>query len=174
MALWTWIEGHQNLTVGIVGFVGVIFTLWFSAWQAREQRQEERRHEIKTLRAALIEELKIHRETMAHDAAKLDDEEMSETGSIFVPTDPMDDAYRAFIHRVGLLSQTEVRKVMFAYLSMRTYNAKLFLVGVPPHTGERHVEVPAENGALLSGMQKGLISPIDEAIGVMERARDAD
>ena len=50
---------------------------------------------------------------------------------------------------------------------------KLFLVGVPPHTGDRHVQVPAKNGPLLSGMQESLIGPIDEAIEVMERSRDA-
>ncbi len=50
---------------------------------------------------------------------------------------------------------------------------KLFLVGVPPHTGDRHVQVPAKNGPLLSGMLESLIGPIDEAIEVMERSRDA-
>ncbi len=170
MALWTWIEGHQNLTVGIVGFVGVIFTLWFSAWQAREQRRDERRHEIKTLRAALIEELKINRETLVFNLAKTN--EASETTGFFVPTDCMDDAYRAFIHRIGLLSQAEVRKVMFAYLSLRTYNAKLFLVGVPVETSDRHVNVPPQHGPTLSGMLKELIGAVDEAIKVMERAHD--
>ena len=50
---------------------------------------------------------------------------------------------------------------------------KLFLVGVPPHTGDRHVQVLAKNGPLLSGMQESLIGPIDEAIDAMERSRDA-
>ena len=171
MALWTWIEGHQNLTVGIVGFVGVIFTLWFNARQAREQRRDERCHEIKTLRTALIEELKINRESFVSNVEQTN--EGSETVGCFVPTDCMDDAYRAFIHRIGLLSQAEVRKVMFAYLSLQTYYAKLFLLGVPVETSDRHVNVPPQSGSMLSGLQKSLIGPIAEAIEVMERARDA-
>lgn len=169
MALWTWVQEHETLTVGVLGFVGVISTLWINAWQAREQRREERRHERQTLRAALIEELKINREALVGNTENIDN--ISETGGYFVPTDLMDDGYRAFTDRIGLLSQAEVRKVMYAYLSLRTYNAKLFLVGVPPHTGDRHVQVPAENGPLLSGMQESLIGPINEAIEVMERAR---
>ncbi len=50
---------------------------------------------------------------------------------------------------------------------------KLILVGVPPHTGDRHVQVPAENAPSLSQMQKSLIGPIDEAIEIMEDARNA-
>ena len=171
MTLWTEIRELQYLIVGIIALVGVLFTLLFNAREARKQRRDERRHERETLRAALIEELKINRESLDRNTDS--DNEPSETGSYFVPTDTMDDAYRAFTHRIGLLSQAEVRKVMYAYLSLRTYNAKLFLIGVPPATGDRHVDVPAENVPVLSGILKELIGPIDEAIQVMERARDA-
>ena len=34
---------------------------------------------------------------------------------------------------------------MDAYLTLQTYNANLFLVGVPPQTGPRNVDVPANN-----------------------------
>ncbi len=37
MTLWTEIQRHQYLIVGIIGFVGVIFTLWFNAWEARNK-----------------------------------------------------------------------------------------------------------------------------------------
>ena len=172
MTLWTWIQEHPNLTVGIIGFVGVIFTLWFNAWQAREQRRDERRLDRETLRAALIEELKINRAAMVSNLESVD--ETLESQRYFVPTDLMDDAYRVFTDRIGLLSQAEVSKVMYAYLSLRSYNAKLFLVGVPTHTSPRHVEVPAKNAPLLRAMQESRVGPLDEAIDVMERARDAD
>ena len=171
MALWTWIEGHQNLTVGIIGFVGVIFTLWFNARQAREQRRDERHHECQTLRVALIAELKINKESLEGNIDGID--VTRKTGVYFMPTDLMNDAYRAFTDRIGLLSEAEVRKVMYAYLALQTYNAKLFLIGVPPHTGGRNVEIPAESGLYLSELLKVMIGPIDEAIEVMERTRDA-
>jgi hypothetical protein len=175
MALATWLEEFQTLTVGVVGFAGVILTLWFNARQAREQRREERRHECQTLRTALIEELRINREWLVRNTEKVIKDtinDLTEERGYFAPTDPMDDAYRAFRHRIGFLSQPEVGKVMYAYLSLRTYNAQLFLIGVPPHTGDRHVQVPAKNAQLLSEMQKSLIGPIEEALTVLEHARD--
>jgi hypothetical protein len=174
MTLRTLVQEFQTLTAGTIGFAGVIITLVVNAWYAREQRREERRHECHTLRAALMEELKINRETLVSNMNKVRDSayDLPEAGGYFVPTDPMDDAYRAFTHRIGLLSQAEVSKVMYAYLSLRTYDAKLFLIGVPPHTGDRHVQVPANNAPLLFGMLEHLIGPIEEAIGVLERARD--
>lgn len=157
---------NQTLIVGILGFVGVIFTLRFNAQQTREQHREEVHHECQTLRAALIEELKINQGALEQDVG-----EVNEDGGYYVPTDPMDDVYRAFIHRLGLLSPMEVEKVMFAYLSLRTFNAKLFLIGVPVHTSDRHVQVPAKNSELLSGLYKSLIDPVNEAIQALERER---
>ena len=170
MTLWTEIREHQYLIVAIIGLGGVIFTLWFNARQARHQRRDELRHELETLRPALIVELKINLESLKHNADMTN--ERSDTAGCFVPTDLMDDTYRAFTHRLGLLSQAEVHKVMRTYLMLRTYNAKLFLIGVPVHTSDRHVDVPPKNVPILSGMLKELVGAIDEAIQVMERASD--
>jgi hypothetical protein len=175
MTLGTWVQEFQTLIAGTIGFAGVIITLVLNAWYVRKQHREERRHECQTLRVALIEELKINRETLVSNMHNVRDTAngLPEDGGYFVPTDPMDDAYRAFTHRIGLLSQAEVSKVMYAYLSLRTYNAQLFLVGVPPHTGDRHVQVPVENAQRLARLLEGRVGPIEEAIAVLERARDA-
>ena len=156
------IQPFQTLVVGIIGFAGVIFTLWFNASQNRNQRHDERRHESHALRVALIEELKITRESIAHNLANIDTSQ-----DAFVPTDPMDDAYRAFTHKIGLLSNFEVEKVMYAYLTLRTYNAKLFLIGVPVESNSRHVKIPAQNLKVLAAMFEKLLEPIDQAIHAM-------
>ena len=172
MTFWTAVEDYQTLIVGTLGFTGVIITLLVNAWLARRQRRDEQRHERQTLRIALIEELKINRDAV--DRNMEPPAEDSKPKGAFVPTDPMDDAYRAFTDRIGLLSRDEVSKIMFAYLSLRTYNAKLFLIGVPPHTGDRHVNVPAKNIEMLVQLLESLIGPVDKAIEVMESARDAE
>lgn len=176
MTIWGWIQEHETLSAGITGFSGVIAAMVFNGWQARQQRRNEQRHERQTLRVALIEELKINRESLSGnvDTSKQSQEDSSGTIGAFVPTDPMDDGYKAFTSRIGLLSQSEVGKVMNAYLSLRTYYAKLFLIGEPPHTGDRNVQIPPENIPLLTGIQEGLIEPIDEAIKIMEHARDTE
>ena len=173
MTLWTEIEKFQNVIVGIIGFAGVIFTLWFNSKMVREQRREERQHERDALRTALIEELKINRTSLKENMDSLKQKPSEGKGGAFMPTDPMDDVYRSFVSRIGLLSQAEVSKVMGAYLSLRTYNAKLFLVGVPVDTSPRNVDVPAKNIPLLIAMQESFVGPIDQAIEALERASDA-
>ena len=84
----------------------------------------------------------------------------------------MEDAYRAFTHRIGLLSPPEVSKVMFVYLTQRTYIGNLFLIGASPPTGDRHVAIPARNLPMFHQIREALIDPIKEAIDVLERARD--
>ena len=102
-------KDYQTLFVGVVGFAGVIITLLVNAWQARKQRRDERTHECETMRTALIEELAINRGGLQRNAAILNDG--SGTSDVSVPTDPMNDVYEAFTHRIGLLSKEEVKLV---------------------------------------------------------------
>ena len=171
MTVWTWIENHQTLTVGIIGFLGVIATLWNNARQAGIQRRKELFHERQTLRVALAEELRINPESFFRSMKSLDANPALDN---LVPTDEMEDVYRSFIDRIGLLSQTEVRKVMYAYLTLRAYTAGLFLHARQLEPGARHVHVPSQMGPILIEMQKSLIGPLDEAMNALERARDED
>ncbi len=176
MTVGTWIEHHQTLTAGIIGFFGVIATLWINAWLVRLQRRKELCHERQALRVALAEELRINRKSFVDSMKSLEAPSASYSASstrlLLVPTDEMDDAYRSFIDRIGLLSQSEVRKVMNAYLTLRAYNAALLLLASPLKTGDRHAHVPFGMGSRLIEMQKSLIGPLDEAISAIERARD--
>ena len=171
--VWTWIEDHQILMAGIIGFSGVMLTLWNNARQKRIQRRKERFHERQTLRVALAEELRINRQSFVESKKTL---ATHGPGEYWVPTDEMEDVYRAFIDRIGLLSQVEVSKVMNAYLTLRSYTAALLLHfhSRPLETDVRHVPVPAEMSPMLIKMQESLIGPLDEAIDVLERARDMD
>jgi hypothetical protein len=166
------LEQYQTLLVGGLGFAGVVITLLVNARQTRKQRREERLHERQTLRAALIEELRIIRGALIRETER-GANDTSDADGYAVPTDAMDDAYRSFTDRIGLLSSEEVRTVMSAYLTLRTYYASLLLIGAPLDAGGQYIKVPRKNAQLLFGFQHSLISPIDEAIGALERARDA-
>jgi hypothetical protein len=136
MALWSEIQHFQTLIVGIIGFAGVIATLWFNARQARNQRIDERHHESEALRTALIEELKIIRESVTENAAGSD-----KSQDAFVPTDPMDDAYRAFTHRIGLLSEGEVRKSDVRLSYFKNLQCKAF----PHWSPDAYERAPRQN-----------------------------
>jgi len=152
-----WLNNYQTLIVGVIGFAGVIITLLVNAKIPRDQRRDEIEHERATLRAALVEELKIIRDSLQGNLARFEELPPNGKKGLFLPTDPMDDAYRSFVPRLGLLTEPEVHKVMNAYLYLRTYTARLFLIGVPPHTGPRHVQVPPENLELLRAEMEAAI-----------------
>jgi len=165
----TLIREFQTLIVGVLGFAGVIFTLSFNAWQARSQRRDERQSEAESLRAALLEELRINLVSVRRN---IDTAEKAEHG-VVVPTEAMDDAYRSFINRIGFLSQEEVHKVMDAYLTLRTYSATLFLIGVRARTDDRYIDVPAKSVPSLLALLRGIADPIEQAIAKIEKAQRA-
>ncbi len=173
MCLIDLLEKFQTLVVGFIGFAGVIITLLVNAWTARRQRRYEIDHERGTLRVALIEELSIIRDSMQKNAKNLREGDRLAGGDSLMPTDPMEDAYHAFLPRIGLLTKDEVGRVMKAYLSLRTFNGKLFIIGVPVATNQRHMQVPAASLEILAGMQENIVPLLSAAIDELEQARDA-
>jgi len=171
MTFWNALETFQTLAVGFVGFTGVIITLFVTAKAAHDRRNEERDHEKKVLRIALLAELNINRDTLSENAAILETDRSDPNDAVVVPTDRMDDVYKAFIPRIGLLSEDEVGKVMKAYLSLETYNAKLFLQGLSAQSGPRHVKVSGNDIVVLAGIMRGTLFPVDEAIKVLRIGR---
>ena len=167
-----WIQQYQTLIVGIFGFAGVVGTLCFNARLERRQRQQEIRHERGIIRTALAEELKIIRKAFEDSTGSI--ENVSETGGLLVPAWPMDETYRAFIDRIGLLSREEVRAVMDTYVSLRAFNASLFLFGTPTHTNGRYIRIPSSKSKVLLDMMKGLIPKIEGALRIMEQAQEVD
>ena len=83
----------------------------------------------------------------------------------------MDDVYQAFTPRIGLLSEDEVGKVMKAYLSLKTYNAKLFLPNLSEPAGPRYVKVSVDNTPRLAKIIEAVLFPVDEAIEALRTAR---
>jgi hypothetical protein len=165
-----WLNSYQTLLVGGIGFAGVIVTLLVNAKISRDQRRHEIEHERATLRAALVAELKVNGDSLRGNLASLEKLPTNGQKGAFVPTDPMDDAFRSFVPRLGLLTELEVHKVMTAYLYLRTYTARLFLIGVPPQTGPRHVQVPPENLERLKAEMKAAVPIIEQAREALERA----
>jgi hypothetical protein len=168
----SWLYYYQTLVVGVVGFTGVILSLWYNAKIAQDRRDDERRHERKALRAALIAELQINRYSLEENIRGYKDWRSEKKPGGFVPTDRMDGAYQSFLPRIGLLSEDEVGKVMNAYLTLQTYNANLFMLGEPVQASTRLIQVPSTHTGMLVAMQEGVLKPIDEAIKALEKASD--
>src|SRR5712671_1506325 len=60
------IKDFQSGVVGILGFIGVIITLWWNAHSAEQTRVQERNEARHTLQSALRQELQSIREELAN------------------------------------------------------------------------------------------------------------
>ena len=111
----------------LVGFSGVIITLWYNAYQARKQQERQWQHEQKkaaaeeaneraALRAALIAELQEIRLSI-QVLLEYDKERKKE---ILLPPVPVDAElntaiYRAVLPRITVLSAPEISALISAY-----------------------------------------------------------
>ena len=125
----TFIEKYDTLIVGGFGFLGVIWTLKSNARLAREQHKWEIRQQRKAVRVALLQELRINKDAVARGADHQADAE--KPMDVLVPTDVIDFTYRSFIDRIGLLTEAEIYMVTHAYLVLKEAKSKLVLLGIP-------------------------------------------
>ena len=161
-------KDYQTLFVGVVGFAGVIITLLVNARQARKQRLEERCHERKTLRAALVEELKINKESIQMNLKHL--KELEETKEVLIPIFPMNDIYESTKNRIGLLSKDEVKKVIFAHLTQRQRLTNLLFIGTRSDEFPQQVRIPRHKLGQLCEMDTNLLSVIDDALEAIHQS----
>src|SRR3546814_4999835 len=66
-------------------------------------------------------------------------------GGSHVPTDSIDGAHQSFLPRIGLLTQEEVSKVMWAYLSIQQYHKDIHIMSGPNRPFPHFVQVPARH-----------------------------
>lgn len=165
------IQDFQTLIAAAVGFAGVAWTIRSNAKAARDQRDEERRLERQALRVALIEEMEINRNAAAGDQESVRD---GSTDTAFAAqTNIMDDAFEAFSDKIGVLTETEVRLVMHAYLQLRTSHAMMAgLSGVEVH--EYHMLIPGVHRARVASIVEQLIEPFDSAVNTLSEAKELD
>ena len=105
-------EKYQTFIAGIIGFIVVIFTIYYNAKQARLQYTRELSHKKFAVRTALIEELMLILasyqdciETLTLDKCK---------DSVLIPTNVPNQAYMQLISEIGILDSNEMKLVMTA------------------------------------------------------------
>ena len=169
------VKDFQILIAGILGFCGVIVALLHNGKQMRTQRRKERFYERQMLRVALIEELNINRSSLVSNINDLKDNFPS-TIEFWVATYEMNDVFKSFVGRIGVLTKCEVSKVLSVYLLLRTYRASLFLhsrLSERVKIDNQHVPVPGNRRRELIKMQQSLVRPLAQAIEALEMAHKA-
>jgi hypothetical protein len=106
-------EKYQTFIAGIIGFIGVIFTIYYNAKQARLQHTRELNHKKLAVRTALIEELTLILSSYQDRIEMLTLEKC--TNSVLIPTNVPNQAYMQLISEIGILDSNEIKLVMTAY-----------------------------------------------------------
>ena len=115
----------QTLITGVLVLFGVILTLGFNAWIARNDRNKSLKLEQQAIRTALIEELKIVKIGLVDVAEKIENHEEA-WGAILLPSGTNSDMYKTLLPRIGLITSIQVEKVLVAY--MRIDSLKITLM----------------------------------------------
>jgi hypothetical protein len=108
---------YQTLMVGVIGFTGVIFTIYKNGSLARSARLESIAHERETVRIALTEELRVLQNACTFNLEVFADIPPDQPNPVGLPSyEAMSTIYNTFLGKLGLLSPQEVRAIMNAYL----------------------------------------------------------
>jgi hypothetical protein len=103
----SWIKDYQTIIVGTVGFSGVIFTLFINGLLSRIAHEREVQHRKKTLRTALLAELRWNQDWSNNLKAN--------SSNTFLSFRAFNEIYRANLGNIGLLDYDEVRSITIAY-----------------------------------------------------------
>lgn len=116
----------QTLVVGVLGFTGVIVTLIANAKIQRNLQAAQRQHEVRSIRTALVVELKENvrmYEDRISELSKADG-----THHAILPSKVTNNIYKSSLSDVGLLSDNEIEAVLLAYLVLEEMPYRLRLL----------------------------------------------
>jgi hypothetical protein len=164
---------YQTLLVGGLGFTGVVATLAMNAWLTRRQHDRQVQHEARVLRTALRAELEVIREAFRDRIQTIDSTKPGAGKSMLVPLETMSDVYASLIDRVGLLSETETRAVVRAYVLVRQMPERLKMLMRKQGT-EEEVEsgwalIGSELFVALRKMHENYLTDVDAALEEIAR-----
>jgi len=165
--MWCFVRQFQTLIVGGVGFLGVMATLAFNAWLARRQHHRTVAHEQSVVRSALRTELESLAEAYRDRIATLSEPEQRHGGAN-LSLDAMTGIYRSMVSRIGLLTASQVRAVLRAYLLAEQLPERLkFLADdfTKPEPG--YVYIPSRNFVHAAQMHRNYLEDIDLAIAAL-------
>ena len=169
------------IITGVVGFCGIIITLYSNArlsrrdqaaqWKhEKDRRDQQHRSERNSLRAGLLAEL---RTASVYVEMMIDKYANHEAGAV-LPSGISDDFYRSSVAQIGLLSESEVREVILAYGGVRLRGDMLKAKFNLDPRFDGLVVVPADKAASEIKSWKNVLELIGKAEQAMVKAKLQD
>lgn len=160
------LEKFQTGIVGLLGFTGVILTLFVTAHISRRQAREGQEHERKVLAHALLAELTSLRRSTEGNAQDLRDG-TSATPGMLIPAAHATPVFDANVARLGLLGDGQVGPILEAYIYLEEFDRNLALFSHPDHS-ERYRVVEAGYITRVTTMLESLLPRLDAAIAALK------
>ena len=160
------LEKFQTGIVGLVGFAGVILTLFVNARISRRQAREDQNHERKVLAHALLSELTSLRRSTERNAQCLRDP-ASATPGVLIPAAHATPVFDANVARLGLLGSAQVGPVLEAYVYLEEFDRNLALLSRPDQSGLYRV-LDAPYITPVTTMLESLLPRLDAAIAALK------
>ena len=163
------LERFQTSLVGVLGFTGVILTMIVNAKTQRDLQSAQRQHEVRSLRTALLVELKTN--AQMYDTRISDLSQADGTHHALIPSKVTNNIYQSSLPHVGLLSAHEVESVLRAYLLLEEMPYRLrLLVGTNNVGGynDEFIRIDANQQHRAKQIHEALLPRLREAVAALE------
>ena len=164
------LERFQTSLVGVLGFTGVIVTMIANAEIQRNLQSAQRQHEVRSLRTALLVELKENVRMYEDRISTLS--KADETHHALMPSRVTNSIFQSSLSDVGLLSADEVESVLRAYLLLEEMPYRLrLLVGTNNVGGynDEFIRIDADRQHNAKKILEALLPRLREAVAALER-----
>lgn len=152
---------YQPLIVGlgavILATLGNVLLEWYREHLARKR-------EAITIRRALIEELRAHREMFA-DSVSEEQRKNPGGGQLLIPIHDFTPIFDKLVDRIGALEADEISAIFGAYTHLKLSPKNLAVIGKVEQTDfSTWVAVDAKFMPVVDNMSKGIVAKIDAAL----------
>lgn len=162
----TVIYKYQTLIVGMLGFAGVVATLFTNAYLNRRQRYNEIKHKQDSVRQGLVTELRSVRDTYLDRSNGVETEK-----DWLIPERVTDYFYQAMLPELGILTQKELALVLKAYLLISEMPTRLLLISPVSRTDQPrdgYIQISNEHISHVKKMHKAFVPEMEAAISELE------
>ena len=164
------LERFQTSVVGVLGFTGVILTMIVNAKTQRGLQAAQRQHDVRSLRTALLVELKENARMYEDRISTLS--ESDGTHHALMPSRVTNSIFQSSLSDLGLLSAEEIESVLRAYLLLEEMPYRLrLLVGTNNVGGynDEFIRIDANRQHDAKRVHEALLPSLREAVAALER-----
>lgn len=159
----------QTIVVGLLGFTGVIITMVVNAKTQQGLQSRQREHDVKSVRVAILTELKANVEMYESRIKDFSDSDGSHYA--LIQSMVVNKIYQTLLPKIGILSVKEVEMVHFAYMLLEEMPYRLRLLVGANSVGELNnefIRIDADKQKHAGEIHKAFLPSIRNAVCVLK------